>query len=191
MGRKRLLNIEPALDQTLALVLERGYGNTSHQNIADRLGALRSTLYATFGGRRTLFEQVLRRYIDTGRLPVLNDSAPPRDALLQAFTSAIDNAGGEHDYYQLMSDALDLGRRVPDIADTIKATYEELETQFRAAIERGQAAGEIAGHVDPAGVACVLLGMYLGLGVLIRAGAGPAVLHAVTDQVQTLLPAPA
>ena len=90
-----------------------------------------------------------------------------------------------------MSDALDLGRRVPDIAYTLNTTYEELATQFRVAIERGQAAGEIAGHVDPGGVACVLLGLYLGLGVLIRAGAGPAVLHAVTDQVQTLLPAPA
>ena len=191
MGRPRLLNIETIFDEALALFLKHGYSNTSIQAIADRLGVSRSTVHGTLGEKHTLFGQCLQRYIDTGRVPRLDDSAPPRDALLQVFTSAIDDDGGEHGYYQLVSDTIELGQRVPDIADDLRATYDELTTQFRAAIERGQAAGAIAGHVDPDGVASVLLALYLGLGMLIRAGAAAPVLHAVIDQVRALLPAPA
>ena len=73
MGRPRLLNIQTALDETLALFLKRGYANTSLQAIADRLGAKRSTVYATLGDRGALFKQALQRYIETGRVPRLND----------------------------------------------------------------------------------------------------------------------
>ena len=191
MGRPRLLNIETSLDEALALFLKRGYGNTSTQDIADRLGVSRSTIHSTFGDKHALFERALQHYVDTGRAPGLNDADSPRAALLQAFTSAIDDDGDEHDYYRLGGIALELARRAPVIAATFHTTYEELETQFRTAIEQGQAANEVAGHVVPTGVASVLLGLYLGLGVLIRAGAAPPVLHAVADQVQTLVPAPA
>ena len=186
MGRPRLLNIEATLDEALALFLKHGYG-TSLQSIADRLDVSRSTVHATLGDKHALFGQCLQRYIDTGQMPRLNDSAPPRAALIEAFTSAVDDDGGEHDYYRLGGIALELARCAPDIAATFHATYEELEAQFRAAIERGQATGEIAGHVDPDHAASVLLALYLGLGVLIRAGAAAPVLRAVTDQVRALL----
>ena len=92
--------------------------------------------------------------------------------------------------YLLIEAAMGLKHREPEIARLVEETALEMEVRFRDAIERGQAAAEIADCVDPVTVARVLLGLYFGVYTLVGRCAGEPVLSAVLQQVEALLPAP-
>lgn len=91
----------------------------------------------------------------------------------------------------LIEAALGLTHREPEIARLVDETFEDLEGGFRAAIERGQAAAEIAERVDPETTARVLLNLYVGLFPITGHDAAGERLGAVLQQVEALLPAPA
>lgn len=187
MPRKKTFTVEFALDKAIESFMQRGYHNTSIQTIADSLGLSRSSIHATFGAKLALFEQTLRHYGPTCRVPGLDElrvTATPRDALLRVF-----GAGGGHDQCLLINTAIELGDRPPEIARILQAAFEGFEKCFQEAIERAKSANEIADSVDPVHTARALLGLYLGLCVLVRSGgATEPGLRAVFRQVQLMLP---
>ena len=65
-----------------------------------------------------------------------------------------------------------------------------MERRFRAAIERGQEAAEIADRVDPETAARVVLSLYLGLCLIPGHDAAGERVGAVPQQVEALLPVP-
>ena len=71
MGRRKTFTVDTILDQAMAVFRERGYHNTSMQMIADRLGASRTSLYATVGDKDRLFAATLRHYGPSCRMPGL------------------------------------------------------------------------------------------------------------------------
>ena len=181
----------------MELFSEHGYHGTSMEAIAAGLKLSRSSVYATFPAKSALFVQALRRYIGEGRalgLSELCGAGSPRDALVRVFEVA---AGGEGErkpraLYLLIEEALGRQPREPEIARLVAETFLDMERRFRDAIVRGQAAAEIAAHVDPVTVARVLLSLYFGWYVIAGPGtaAGEPVQSAVLQHVQALLPAP-
>ena len=179
------------LDKAIVLFRQHGYHNTSMLTIADHLGLSRGSIYATFADKNDLFEQALRHYGASFRvpgLPELHDAAAPRAALLRVFELVIAGASGGHEPCLLINTALELGRLTPGITMVLEAAFEDLVTRFREAIERAQAAHEIAAAVDAVRTAHALLGLYLGLCVLVRAGVREPGMRAVFRQVTTMLP---
>ena len=195
LSRKKTFTEETALDGALEVFAERGYHGTSMQAIAKHLKLGRSTVYLTFPSKLALFTQVLRRHGGAKRagLSELGAGGSPRAALVRVFVVA--GAGGEERparvLYLLIEAALWLRHREPEIARLVEATFLDIEGCFRAAIERGKAAGEIAAHVDSVVVARVLLSLYFGRYVIAIHGAEGAEgerLRAVVEQVEALLP---
>ena len=196
MPRKRTFTIEAALDGAMEVFSERGYHGTSMEAIGAHLKLSRSSIYVTFGDKAALFVKALRRYTGAGRalgLSELGGAGSPRAALVRIFDMAA-GSGGERPprALDLLIEArLRLQHREAEIARLVEETFLDMERSFRAAIERGQAAAEIAAEVDAVTVARVLLGLYIGWYVAARCGtAGEPVQRAVLEQVQTLLPAP-
>lgn len=195
MPRKKTFTIEFALDKAMELFWERGYQNTSMREIAEHLGLSRSSIYATFGDKHTLFVETLRRYGAECRAPGLSDlgtAASPRAALLRVFELAIADAGAvrQRDHCLLINTAMQLMYSDPEVTQVVESAFLEMENSFRSEIERATAAGEVAASVDVLQTARSLLSIYLGLCVLIRSGAREEVLQAVTHQVEAMLPAP-
>ena len=196
MPRKKTFTIEFALDKAMELFWERGYQNTSMREIAEHLGLSRSSIYATFGDKHTLFVETLRRYGAECRAPGLSDlgtAESPRAALVTVFELAIARAGAtrQRDHCLLINTAMQLMYSDPEVTLVIESAFLEMENSFRSAIERAAAGGEVAPSVDVVQTARSLLSIYLGLCVLIRSGAREEVLKAVTHQVEAMLPAPA
>ena len=193
MGRPRTIAVESVLDTAIEVFRQRGYYNTSMQTISDRLGISRSSIYGTFGDKQGLFEQTLHRYGATCRVFGLTDlrgASSPRAALLRVFESAIYDASDTHDQCLLINTALEFTESTPAIVGILESALGDVEMRFREAIERAGSANELAGRVDPLDTARVLVGLYLGLCALVRAGAvGEPVLRAVVRQVESLLPA--
>jgi len=65
MPRVKLFNEKEVLQKSINLFWERGYNDTSIQNLVDHLGINRGSLYDTFGGKRELFDMAFKSYLNT------------------------------------------------------------------------------------------------------------------------------
>ena len=193
MPRTKTFAVEDALDIAIELFAERGYEDTGMADLAHRIGLSRSSVYATFGNKQSLFEQTLRRYGTESRAPgmhALRGDGSPRAALLGAFQWATDaEASPQRDQLCLLINAALESRIIaPGVSGALKQMLLGMELHFRDAIERARSAHEVAGNVDPVQTARVLLALYLGLCTLVRSGAGEPMLHAVVQHAVSLLP---
>lgn len=88
MPRHKTFAVEDALDVAIELFAECGYRDFGMADLASRLGISRSSVYATFGNKQSLFAQTLQRYGAECRAPgmyALRGAGSPRAALLGAF----------------------------------------------------------------------------------------------------------
>lgn len=191
MPRKKTFDVENALDAAIELFAERGYQNTGMEELARRIEMSRSSIYATFGDKQSLFTQTLQRYGAECR--ALRGDGSPRAALLGAFGWAVDADTSLRRDRQclLINAALESTSFAPAVAHALQDMLLGLEVRFRDAIDRARSANEVAGNVDPVHTARALLALYLGLGTLVRSGAKEPVLRAVVHQALSLLPVPA
>src|SRR5260370_42484476 len=60
-GRPRCFDLEQALDRSMALFWEKGFQNTSLDEIAQAVGVKKPSLYAAFGYKELLFRKVIQR----------------------------------------------------------------------------------------------------------------------------------
>jgi AcrR family transcriptional regulator len=66
-GRPPEFDRAAALDQALELFWERGYEATSISDLTTVMGIAAPSLYAAFGSKRDLFDEVLQLYVDKHR----------------------------------------------------------------------------------------------------------------------------
>ena len=195
MPRKKTFTVEFALDKAMELFWERGYQSTSMREIAEHLGLSRSSIYATFGDKHTLFVESLRRYGAESRAPGLSElgtAESARDALVRVFELAIAGAGTtrQRDHCLLINTAMQLMYRDADVTQVVESAFLEMELSFRSAIERAERQGEVVVGIDAVQAARSLMSLYLGLCVLVRSGMQGEILSAVARQVESMLPVP-
>ncbi|MFC4561789.1 TetR/AcrR family transcriptional regulator [Nocardiopsis mangrovi] len=63
-GRKQF-DVDTAVDQAMRVFWEHGYAEASMSRLLEATGLGRGSLYATFGGKKELFERSLRLYVAT------------------------------------------------------------------------------------------------------------------------------
>ena len=192
MPRSKSFSLDTALDTLTELFLDRGYAALAVGNIGDAIGVSRSTIYSTFGTKAELFATLLDRYgpVRAPGMRELRDASSPRTALARVFEP--ESGAGAAPRCLVLDTIVKMPDSSPEVARLVESAVEDLQECFGAAIERGQAAGEIARGVDPAQAAAALLGLYLGRYVLIHSGAArESVLAAVARQAQALVPPPA
>jgi len=183
---------ERALQKAMQTFWARGYEATSMQDLVDAMGINRGSLYATFGDKRGLFLQALKRYDAVHReawTEALAARTAPRAAVLAAFEAAIAAVldEGSRDGCLMVNTALELSAHDEDVAAVVAEALAGMERFFRTMIEAGQKAGEIPATVRPAETASALLGLFVGLRVLARSRPEPRLLRAIADQAATML----
>ena len=194
MPRKKSFTVEWALDRALEVFAERGYHRTSMAAIVKHLKLSRSSVYLAFHTKQQLFVRAMQQQQarSSSGWEELSGPGSPRAKLVRIFeVAAVGREALPTALRLLIEEALGLTHREPEIARLVDETFEDLEGGFRAAIERGQAAAEIAERVDPEAAARVLLSLYVGLFLITGHDAAGERLGAVLQQVEALLPAPA
>ena len=149
MSRPKKFNVDEVLMKAVELFWRQGYKATTVQDLVDHLGIGRSSLYATFGGKRALFLRALRHYDQVFReeavAEIARSSKSPRQAIKRIFrmASAAILEDGSRDGCLLINTALELSPHDCASEEIVRRAFTGMEGFFRTMIERGQASGEI------------------------------------------------
>jgi TetR/AcrR family transcriptional repressor of nem operon len=196
MARPREFDPEQALDRALNVFWAKGFEATSLDDLcaATRLG--RSSLYAAFGDKRSLYLRALERYENgaIGRISAAIGSARSPRAGIAAFVDRIieDVAAGPGRRGCFIGNcAAELARTDRKTAIRVGESLARVEATFRAALEEARTRGEIAPDADVDGLARFLTAGIQGLRLVGKANPDRAALQAIARVMLSCLDAPA
>jgi TetR/AcrR family transcriptional repressor of nem operon len=186
--RPREFDAEETLQRAMTLFWEMGYEATSVQDLVDRTGVNRSSLYSAWGDKQGVFLAVLDLYRDhvVGRR--LQDLEHQDSALAEVrgyFEGLAEPGRGERmrNGCLMTNSAVERAPRDASSARRIRAHLDRLEAAFRGALGRARERREIRPDTDVDVVARYLMGSAQGLGVMARAGSPMASLEGVVRGV--------
>lgn len=178
MARPRAFDPEEALADAMDLFWSQGYEATAPQELADRMHIAKSSLYNAFGGKRSLFELALRRYLEARTemlAAMLASSDPAKEVLRRAlvFMVRADLERPDRRGCLATNSVVELGLVEDAVTTTLRGWLADTEAAFRVVVERGQREGDIRADIGAAGVASMLLTTVTGLHALARIESGP------------------
>lgn len=191
MGRPQEFDTSEALRAAMTLFWRQGYEATSMADLLAATGLSKSSLYATFGGKRELFLAALDAYREA-ELRIFHeivDHGPGRAAMEAYFRRAVSEAR-EPEYSFGCLAACQLVELAPRDADVRRRLLEDFEKGIHAiagVIARGQADGSVRNRRPAPDIATLFSVAFPGLQALVRAGADRATLdRAVTVLLSNL-----
>jgi len=172
MARKKNFDPEAILLLAVELFWQKGYANTSLNDLVEHLGINRFSLYSTFGDKKNLYHQALNYYIDHFSVPAL--------AKLCAEDSELDDLLNYFSYFAKLQHTQTSGCFVQNailelslIDDTVSETGNRLYSLILKAINNvllnAQRRGQIAKDENIAQISHFLLLQIQGIRVLGKA----------------------
>src|SRR5260370_11025711 len=196
MARPREFDIDIALDHAMEVFWEKGYEATSLDDLCEVTGLSRSSLYATFGSKRTLLLQAVERYVDR-RNPqiaaILARPLPIQDAfaaLARKFIDQIESGPGRRGCF-LGNCAAELPRNDRAAQARVRRGLESTETTFRDALVRAKACGELPSSTDIDALARFLTAGFQGLRLVGKVNPDRGVLEDIAATMLRCLELPA
>lgn len=149
MARSKSFDKEEVLDKAVEIFWRKGYNATSANDLVKELGLSRSSLYDTYGDKRTLFVNSLERYreqVVQETIALIDDSDDIRKTIKDIFTLAIEqDIGAKIPKGCLMvNSAVELSNTDDEIASIVLQNQKDIEDAFERAILRGQERSEIS-----------------------------------------------
>ena len=185
MVRTKQFDKHAALDEAMELFWERGYRGTSIQDLVDRLGVNRQSLYDTYGGKDQLFLAALERYREIQAAPVrrlLERKGPALEVLRDFFQSSVDALLSEDCKGCLMANTVtELAGHDEAVTQVCSASARQFEAALCGLLARAQQAGEIAAGRSPLQLARFLMSTMSGLAVTAKATRDRKVLNDVVE----------
>jgi TetR/AcrR family transcriptional repressor of nem operon len=182
MGRHKSYDRDVLIEKAMELFRDHGFAGTSTQMLVERLGVNRYSVYAEFGSKQALFDAALERYDDEvidrsfGPLEAPGAGIPEVRALLEFYGTAGEGPASGRGCL-LCNTAVEFGSEDPGGARFVQRYFERLSEAFHAALKNAHSQGEVRGSVDPRKEAHFFTASVLGLFVMLRAKAPPAVIE--------------
>ena len=185
MGR---VSVEERLDQAMHVFWERGYWDTSIDQLIDRTGLHRAEVYGKFGSKRGLFEATLRRYREKIIAVFLEPLGRPDAALadIARFFAGIHEGAVEPERRLgclMINTASEVSPHVRSVARIVSKYLDELAALLRRACVNARKRRELRSNTDVDQVADYLVGSVVGLWVLARSPAPDTVLRHYVEGV--------
>jgi AcrR family transcriptional regulator len=173
MVRPREFSDEAVLDAVMDVFWERGYEGASTQELCDRTGLGRGSLYNAFGGKHPLYRAALRRYAETradAQLALLAEPGPVRDRLRRVLLGVVDAdmADPGRRGCLALNAATEASGRTPEVAALVRDQFADLERALRDVIAEGRRSGELTGTTPPLQAARTFQSAYYGLRALAK-----------------------
>jgi TetR/AcrR family transcriptional repressor of nem operon len=174
MARHKEFDRDEALQKAMEVFWARGYEAASIQDLVERMGINRQSLYDTFGDKHALFLQALDRYheVESRKLfELLERPGSVKKALRQLFTGVVEGALCDRERRGcFMNNAMsELAGRCEATAEKTGRNMEAIEGAFYRALVRGKKEGELTGVREPRAVARYLYSSFQGLALMAKA----------------------
>ena len=192
MPKAKLFDQKEVLQQAMMLFWERGYYHTSVQDLVDRLGISRSSLYDTYGGKQQLFYSAFELYLTSNREGLIHFLSTQQDirvGLRKAFTKLVNDDFEDPDckgcfIVNTSTELLPLDDKLQkDIAEHKKL----MESILHDFLQKGVQAGQIAEGKDLRTLSRVLYVTMTGIRVTGKTRPDPEDTMAAVDAVMMLL----
>ncbi len=171
MARTKKFDEKVILKKALDLFWHQGYNGTSAQNLVDGLGISRSSLYDTFGDKRSLFIKSLsfyRKETSNAMIAMIKESEDINITLKQIFDFAISES--IQDKLKkgcfMVNTTVELAPHDKEIAQLVQQNMLDIENALLLAIEKGQKDGVINSSHNPKDLAHFLYTNIVGLRVV-------------------------
>ena len=182
VGRAKAYNADDLVDRAMELFWQRGYAGTSTSDLVEHLGVNKFSLYAEFGSKQALYEAALTRYdrdVVTGHFGRLESkSAGLLEvlAVLEFFAQSGRSPGSDKGCFMCNS-ATERGALDSSTHETVEAFFARIRSACISALTNARARGELNADFAIEEEASWLTTTLIGLFVLMRAQADPAILR--------------
>ena len=187
MARPKEFDPDQALDQAMQVFWEKGYQATSMQDLVDRMGINRGSLYDTFGNKEQLYQAAVDRYCaqqTAGVLDALAQPGSPREVLAVFFAQAIERARSKQGKKGCMmtNASVEVASHCARTAEKAAANRERIESALADLVAR-----QAGLRKSPRAVARFLLGVLSGISVTAKASPRPGELEDMVEVALTVL----
>jgi TetR/AcrR family transcriptional regulator, transcriptional repressor for nem operon len=183
VARPREFDDSAVLDAAMELFWDKGYEATTTQDLCDRTGLGRGSLYNAYGSKHALYEESIKRYAATRAALQLDELTPNggsvrqrlRDLMINMIDLDLKDPGRRG--CLALNAATEVAGRTGDVGGLVARQFQDLEGALAALITIGQSTGELRADRPPQQVARMFQSAYYGLRVLAK----------VTEDRQALL----
>src|ERR1700745_1072180 len=169
LGRPRGVDEDAALEAAMRVFWEKSYEGATIADLTEAMGINRSSMYAAFGDKESIFRRVMERY-RAGRMtyirqalaqPSLREVAAGLIHGTAEFLSSPDNPRG----CLLIQGALACGADAEHVKLAMIDWRKSGEAALKKRLQQAQSEGELPGEIQPADFARYLSSIMAGPGV--------------------------
>ena len=160
----------------MRLFWRKGYAATSVQDLIETLHLSRSSLYDTFGDKRTLFIEALKLYSErviSGTARTLNESPSPIAGIQKVFDALVAGAGSETGALGcfMVNSVAELVPYDPDVTKIATMYADALQRLFTTVLTQARSQDMLTKKQTPEQLAAYVFNMIQGIRILIKSGA--------------------
>jgi len=170
----------------MRLFWRKGYAGTSVEDLTGTLNLSRSSLYDTFGDKRSLFLEALKLYSErvlgaTAR--TLNESPSPMAGIQKVFDDLIAGVGSETGALGcfMVNSVAELVPYDPDVTEIATKYADSLQQLFTTVLTEARSQNLAIKKQTPEQFAAYVFNMIQGIRVLIKSGATREQVQAISD----------
>lgn len=187
MARPRKFDPDDVLDRSMRAFWERGYRDTSVDDLVEATGVRPGSLYNAFpGGKRGLFLESLERYSKLVVPEKLGALGRPGaglaelrayfDGLVRDLTTPDGRIG-----CLMVNSTVELAAEDSEVGEVVREHMARLERNAERALRNAKRRGEISADISPRAKATQLMATGMGLMVVGKTNPGKKVLETIVD----------
>jgi AcrR family transcriptional regulator len=192
-GRPREYDTGVALQRAMDAFWDKGFSGTSLDDLSERMGINRPSLYGAFGDKQALYLKTLESYSAGRHAAVeaaLASARPLREQLREVYRRMIDrfvegDSGARGCY--LAGTAVTEAVANPAVRKLLVDSQEDLDRLFRKAFVAAQGRGELAADADADALALFASAVTHTLAMRARAGAPRPRLRKIANSAVALI----
>ncbi len=175
MPRHREFDPSEALQIAVSLFWEKGFYDTSVDEVVRRSGVAKYGIYGTFGTKRELFKKVLQRYAEDRRqdiqAPIRRSGASLPEILefFNALPARLTKPDFQHGCL-MANTGIELGTRDAEFSDMVKDFFAETAKAMRQCLQNAIDVGQLSNTTDTKLIATYLVNEFRTLLMLAASG---------------------
>ncbi len=187
MARPRQFDSDEVLDRAMREFWERGYRETSVDDLVEATGVRPGSLYHAFpGGKRGLFLQALDRYaklVVPEKMGALERTGAGLDELRAYFDGLVDDLTTPEGRMGclMVNSTMELAAADSEVGAIVRNHMTRLQRNAERALRNAKRQRVIGEHIDPRAKATQLMATGMGLMVVGKTDPGRTVLATIVD----------